>query len=144
MALDASTHVVRLLRCSFCGSYHGSTKEAERHGCLAGELPKDFTVGDRVIADFTVGEGMSAVGHQKVVGVIKEIAPPHSEELKPELTVQRPPWAPPGIGIQPFPIQAPLKLHEWVALVEPTEQPEEPRYIREERFFFSDLIPAEG
>jgi hypothetical protein len=67
---------VELLHCDFCGSYHGTKEEAQRHGCYE-DVPKQvYTVGDKVLVKVTVAAGMEGVGEAWVQGRITAVMSP--------------------------------------------------------------------
>ncbi|MBI2633029.1 MAG: hypothetical protein HYW78_01410 [Parcubacteria group bacterium] len=68
---------VDLLQCDFCGTVHTSQEDADWYGCTEKIPEQRFKIDDIVLAPFTVGAGIEAVGtetaHGRVTGIYKQV-----------------------------------------------------------------------
>ena len=113
---------IQLRRCPFCGTVfleEGSNDSPERHGCLAGEPPQRFKVGQRVYATFRVGAGMSLVGHVRLLAEVTAVSKPQVWETGVGKFDIIAPYGSPCLRASIF--KAP---HEWVYTVRRLEERE--------------------
>lgn len=114
--LNAITVKVRLLVCDFCGTVHGKLDEAKQNGCDKEPGDPLYKVGDTVLAGFTVGAGMEAVGKHIGNGKVVSVSKPKTRTVEDGQDVEYSRQS--GSMLIP----AVNRRHEWVYHVEPLKE----------------------
>jgi hypothetical protein len=122
--LTPKTVSFAMLECSFCRTLHATRAEAEAHGCANYDDPTPaFAVDDIVVATFTVGAGIEAVGSYTNRGRVTAVAKPSGATPIGELSRV-------GYGHDRLSFLSSRHGHEWMYRVEPLEpHPNPNRYV---------------
>jgi len=119
-------HEITVFKCKFCGTIHPDQGSAEKHGCLSGEPAQKFRINDIVVAEFTKGDGLSAVGKFRCKGRVVSIDKPRAHEPSWKLELSS---INDRIGFSVCRNQ-----HDWRVTVKPLDQPGGTSYVKEEQF----------